>query len=151
MARFTIHKAKKVEQAVCDALNESNSGFKYTLCPYTYESYDIFGVGLPGSHHLVEVKERDANYWSSWFIEEKKLLSMVAHKKEMQKRGNSADLSLAIVCKGETRMYSVRDIMKYPVKEVAMNATTAKGFRGEGKKINKRVYDFPKSLKHRLL
>ena len=45
-------------------------------------------------------------------------------------------------------MYDVNDIIQYPVITVEMNATTAKGFRNQGKKIPKEVYDFPKSLKH---
>ena len=146
---FTLKKAKTVEQKVCDTLNKSDRGMEYTLCQDKYSHFDIYGVGEHKHFEIIEVKQRRDNpNWKTWFIEQAKINHMYDEKLKAMNKGNTMDLFLVIVSDGKTVMYDINDIIQYPVITVEMNATTAKGFRNQGKKIPKEVYDFPKSLKH---
>ena len=146
---YTIAGAKKVEVNVCKALNDLNNGFKYTLHPNKYSHYDISGIGPDNKYQIVEVKQRTHNpRWQTWFIEQTKISAMFDEKLKAMNNGNTMELFLVVVSNGISQMYDVNNIIEHPVITIEMNETTAKGFRNQGKKVPKPVYDFPKNLKH---
>ena len=146
---YTIAKAKKVEVKVCKALNEASRGFEYTLHPNKYSHFDIYGIGPDKSYEIVEVKQRKHNpRWQTWFIEVKKIQEMFDEKLKALNNNCTMKAYLAVVSDGKICLYDINDIIEHPIKTIEMNETTARGFRNQGRKIAKEVYDFPKSLKH---
>ena len=151
MSSFTINKAKKVEQQVCNTLNKADRGIEYTMCKDDYSPFDLYGVGEHKHFEIIEVKQRAVNNWSTWFIEERKIKNMFKEMCKASDEGNTMEAYLVIVADDKMCMYNIEDIADQPVETIKMNATTAVGFNKQGVKVDKRVYNFPKTLKHIVL
>ena len=148
---FTLKKAKKVEQQVCDTLNDANRGIEYTMCKNDYSHFDLYGVGKDKHFEIIEVKQRKPNSWPTWIIEERKIKNMFAEIKRTEAKGNTMEAYLVKVCDGKMYMYDIHDIAEYPVITRVMNEVTATDLRKTIVKVEKSVYEFPKTLNHIVL
>ena len=149
--KFNIARAKKVEAMVKDKLNIADRAAKYSLEADNYACWDIVGKKTDSHYELIEVKERRSNDWDTWFIEAKKIDGMFEKEAEAREKGFKADLYLAIVSENKITIYNIWDIIHYPTKIIKMNRTTAKGFNNQGEKVEKVVYQFPKTLKNTII
>ena len=135
--RFTRKRYSANERAVLDLLNKKPEN-DFKLSENRYDVYDIYGT-LGGVKTLVEVKERRENDWPTWYIEKAKIDSLI-HKRSLT--NDHINLYLIKSTNSGHYIYDIDDIINYQTKVIKMNKRTV---WNDGK-IDKEVYEFPKSI-----
>ena len=149
---FTLKTAKAVEKNVTARLNLEFDGFDYNVCKYEMEHYDINAYDQYGDRKIVEVKQRRANNWDTWFIEIKKIEAMVKEQEASLLRGENCDAYLCVVSGNSYQLYNIEDILANSYRDVvSMNKTTAEGLKDQGVKVDKPVFVFKKDLTHKTI
>lgn len=142
MKESTIKRAKRVEKEVMDQLNVLfGSNFRPTVGKYA--PMDIIGEH-EGACWLIEVKERDISYYEGW-LDTKKVFALAKARKEILAKGEFKEVRVLLVSvlPEYTYVYDLMDIIsegKVRIQTNKVNATTAKGFRNQGEKVDKEQY-----------
>lgn len=142
MKNSTLKRAKKIESKVCDALQEFGV---FILAKYEFDPFDIFGYSK-GKPLLVEVKER-RQLWDQLYIEEYKVRKLL----KLKNKNNEIGILLAVICNKDCFIYNIEEIAKHKIIKRKVNKTTATGFKDSGKKIEKTLYCFPRTLNNKYL
>ena len=102
-----------------------------------YSVYDISGLDYDGNVWTVEVKKR-RKYFDTFYFEPQKL-------QRIEDKVMSDVYALCVSIDKDHYFYDFETIKQMPVIERYMNFTTANGFKDQGKKVLKQVYDIDAS------
>ena len=138
--RFTKKMADANEKKVLELFND-NFG-EFVFAENNYSVYDMKGTLKDGRKCLVEIKKRRPNDWATWFIEEEKMLRIG----EIADSYDEEIVCLLVVSTDEHQIYDMNDIANYPVISRWMNKQTVSGWSRSGDKVEKKVYEFPKTV-----
>lgn len=122
--------------------DQPNCNFK--LHSNKYSSYDIGGT-KDDTFCIIEVKER-RQMWNTLYIETKRIEDMFHQAKTEGFNWETGIKYLCVSVDGEHYFYNVDVITQSPRVWKKMNATTASGFRNQGEKVNKEVFEFESRL-----